>query len=112
MKKPTVTAIENQHRQGDVLVSPAVIPANAKRIKLTDRLILAYGEVTGHTHRIEDLEGAEAYELEDGRVMIRLGKEVPLLHEEHIHPRPLHTGDFEVILQCEEMAGDVRQVLD
>lgn len=110
MKK--TKAATTQHRQGDVFLDPGTIPANANRIQITDRLVLALGEVTGHSHRIEDIASAEAYELSDGRVMIRLTKEAELLHEEHKHPRPLHIGEFEVVKQCEERAGDVRNVLD
>ena len=101
--KKTQNAQHRQHRQGDVFLSPSRIPAAAKPIPIVDRLILAYGEVTGHTHRIEDLEGVEAYETEDGRIMIRLSKEAALRHEEHLHPRLIQPGEYEVIQQCEEI---------
>lgn len=37
-------------RQGDVLIQPSKIPVEAKETKES---VLAYGEVTGHAHRIK-----------------------------------------------------------
>lgn len=40
-------------RQGDVLLElVAAIPAGAKDVTPTDRIVLAYGEVTGHAHAV------------------------------------------------------------
>lgn len=102
----------NQHRQGDVFLLPGIIPKAVRPITLNQRFTLAYGEVTGHSHRIENLEGVEAYETEDGRVFLRLTREVDLIHEEHIHPTKIQAGEYEVIQQCEELAGDIQLVQD
>ena len=99
-------------RQGDVFVIPATIPTGTRPVARDNgRLILAYGEATGHSHRIEEIEGCEVYEL-DGKVYLRITADVPLLHEEHKHPVPISPGEYEVVQQCEELAGDIRQVAD
>lgn len=104
---------ERQHRQGDVLLNPVRSAPKGKAIAPDNgRVILAYGEVTGHAHAIEEIQSVALIETEDGHVYLRVKEEVPLRHEEHQHPRNLHVHDYEVIQQCEELAGDVRQVLD
>jgi hypothetical protein len=65
----------NQYRQGDVPIVPvASIPATAVEVPRTGaKTILAYGEVTGHTHRFEssaatmlrDSDGAEYLRVDD-----------------------------------------------
>src|SRR5579864_1405536 len=50
------------YRQGDVLIRRiASLPKQKAQPRLTG--ILAYGEVTGHAHRIEDLAQAEVLEI-------------------------------------------------
>ena len=46
--------IQRQYRQGDVLLIPTdAIPEKAKRVtRDAGRIVLAYGEVTGHAHAI------------------------------------------------------------
>lgn len=48
------------YRQGDVMIRPiAKLPASAKDSTPNDRIVLAYGEVTGHAHAIAEGEARE-----------------------------------------------------
>ena len=74
-------------RQGDVLIRRTThqLTATAKCISRdTGRIVLAYGEVTGHAHAIDDAL-AELFEEKDGRLYLRVdaGRGVELRHEEH-----------------------------
>ena len=70
-------------RQGDVAFIKCRIPKDAKRVPLRP---FAYGETTGHSHRVcvADEEGVEMYECEAG-VFLRVTKDgvVSLVHEDH-----------------------------
>lgn len=68
------------HRQGDVLiVEVTLVPRTARRVS---PCILALGEATGHSHRIES--GAEQLVEEDGTQYVRvLAPVVEVRHEEH-----------------------------
>jgi len=100
-------------RQGDVLVrQTAEIPASAKPVpKDAGRVILAYGEVTGHAHAIhnravmfrDDGLGQTFLQVADG------GTE--LVHEEH-GTIAIPTGTFEVVIQREYSPEGLRNVAD
>jgi hypothetical protein len=69
-----------QVRQGDLLIeSIDSIPAEAKQTKKTKDRILAYGEVTGHAHRLGD---GTVLEL-NGMTFFSIQSETKLTHEEH-----------------------------
>lgn len=91
------------YRQGDVFLRKvAKTPSNLKKVaRDRGRLILAYGEVTGHAHVI-DAPAAEATLLTDeqNRRFLNLVTEAPLVHEEHA-TITLPPGDYEVIRQRE-----------
>ena len=74
--------MENKHiaRHGDVDIIRKVdaLPADAKL--LLGRKELAYGEVTGHAHR---LDVGEIFETRNGEFYFKVDKEVKLTHEEH-----------------------------
>jgi hypothetical protein len=98
--------------QGDVIVTRvARIPESAKKTVTRDRgrIVLAYGEVTGHAHAIHEAS-VEVFE-KDGIMYLRVG-ETPaaLVHEEHAtHVIP--AGDYQVGRQYEYdpvAEGDVR----
>jgi hypothetical protein len=98
------------YRQGDVLIRR--IPSLPKQ-KAQPQLsgILAYGEVTGHAHRIENLECAEVLEIGNGR-FLRVGEEgVRIIHEEHA-PVTLPAGTYEVEIQREYTPAEIRNVAD
>lgn len=99
-------------RQGDVLLTPIdKIPAGAKPVARTPRgVVLAYGEVTGHAHTVED-EFAELMEMETERYLsIAPRKVATLVHEEHGSAQL--TGNYKVTIQSEYTPAEVRRVAD
>jgi hypothetical protein len=78
-----------KYRQGDVgLVAIAALPAGAIEEKKANKVILAYGEVTGHHHRFEDvLERPKAPKVRvfsaGAERFIQVMEKSMLLHEEH-----------------------------
>ena len=67
------------YRHGDVqLIKVERIPQNA--VSLGDRKELAYGEVTGHAHRIDI---GELFQTKNGELYLRVDKIGKLSHEEH-----------------------------
>lgn len=69
-----------QLQQGDVLIKKvATIPEKA-RTKNTD--VLEYGEVTGHAHRIKDVNAAILREWE-GITYMEVLLKTQIVHEEH-----------------------------
>jgi hypothetical protein len=98
------------YRQGDVLIRRIKsLPTQKAQTRLTG--ILAYGEVTGHAHRLEDLARAEVLEVGKG-LFLRVGAEgVRIVHEEHA-PVSLPAGDYEIEIQREYTPAEIRNVAD
>lgn len=70
-----------QYRHGDVLVQKVSrLPGNAKKLK---HVTLAEGEVTGHSHRIQDKSTAEMYRANDELYLKVTAASAKLIHEEH-----------------------------
>lgn len=75
-----------QLQQGDVLLEKVIqLPSNKSRL---NHLTLAEGEVTGHAHRVEVLDGdtgiAELFREEKGNMYLSVKNgQVTLTHEEH-----------------------------
>lgn len=98
-------------RQGDVMVvGVARIPKAAKpKDRDHGRCVLAYGEVTGHAHAIEDVSallfdhGEELFLRADGVVTLR--------HEEHA-PITIPRGNYRVVRQREYEPAGIRNVAD
>jgi hypothetical protein len=86
-------------RQGDVLLQRIdKLPAAASLVEATDRVILAYGEVTGHAHAIS-ADYAQMYVWKGDRLLeIKPGAQ--LVHEEHATIN-LPAGTYRVIQQRE-----------
>lgn len=89
-------------RQGDVaLTLVAAIPAGAVQIKNEDkRVVLAYGEVTGHAHAIyEDIDQVRVWAI--GKVKyLEVMATVMLRHEEHVHAE-ITPGIYKLPVQVE-----------
>ena len=101
-------------RQGDVLIVSATIPKEAEpKARDKGRVILAYGEVTGHAHRIADPDGAGAVLLSvaESATFLRLSKGAQLVHEEHATIN-LPAGEYQVIQQREYRYGESVRVRD
>ena len=87
----------NQPRQGDVLLDRVQsIPQNAKPMQ---NKILAYGEATGHTHRLAE-GGAVLLETPDGEMYVDASKDTSVIHDKHTET-PLAAGKFKVTRQRE-----------
>jgi hypothetical protein len=128
------TKKQTQFRQGDVLVERVDFDPKSRPHKVVPRdggrVVLAYGEVTGHAHAIAEAQ-AEMIELETGERFIivkggiRLesaegrsllpsyeGKTGVLLrHEEH-HAHGFTPGSYRVIRQHEYSPEEIRNVAD
>lgn len=103
------------YRQGDVLlIRVGSLPASTAPIERDrGRLVLAYGEVTGHAHVI-DAPPAEATLLtaQEERRFLALVADAPLIHEEHGRI-DVPAGIYEVRIQ-EEWTDEMepQRVLD
>lgn len=106
----TQTANLTLYRQGDVLFKRvAAIPTGDR--KKRDNGVIAYGEVTGHTHAVADLEAAEVLEIGPG-LYVHVGENgVSIQHQEH-GPIELPAGDYEVTIQREYSPEEIRNVAD
>jgi hypothetical protein len=87
------------YRQGDVLLQKIErLPSDARPVEWEDRVILAYGEVTGHAHAIST-QYASMYMWKGDRLLeIKAG--ATLVHEEHA-TISLPEGVYKVIQQRE-----------
>ncbi|OGK69381.1 hypothetical protein A2313_03785 [Candidatus Roizmanbacteria bacterium RIFOXYB2_FULL_41_10] len=94
-------------RQGDVMLQRIdKLPVGLKK---RNSLILVYGEVTGHKHR---LDKGQVFEDNAGKMFVSLKSRAVLLHEEH-DPITLEKGNYAVIRQKEYLMKDmVRTVID
>ena len=75
-----------QFRQGDVFIEEVAKPKgyeNAKKVATDNgRIVLAYGEVTGHAHAIRETPGLALLEL-DSTSYLDVKEPAQLRHEEH-----------------------------
>lgn len=109
--------IGDHYRQGDVLILYVPeLPETLVPIKRDGgRVILAYGEVTGHSHAIEDkraklfMSGSEMY--------LDIEKQSKVWHEDHNpkqddKPMILPTGKCRIIHQVEFKRKEIVSVAD
>lgn len=120
MRKTNQTAVPpRQFRQGDVLITYVDrLPGHvAVRPRDHGRVILAYGEVTGHAHVIDDTETAPVAAIYDepggdgSTFYLRLEAETGLVHEEHGRI-DLPAGVAVVTRQREYTPEAIRRVAD
>lgn len=99
-------------RQGDVLlVKVPAIPADAIEVKeKTGRVILAYGEVTGHCHQISEPAKAKLWHAGAER-FLQVMERTSLRHEEHSSAR-IDPGVYHVAIQREYTPQALRNVQD
>lgn len=124
-----------QIRQGDVQLQPvAKLPTNCTQVKPDgNRIVLAYGEVTGHAHAIYDhitthraeLAAAEIadsaiarakakarlWRAPDGVRYLEVTDAVTLEHEEHT-AHTLYPGIYKQAIQVEYTPAELRRVTD
>ena len=99
-------------RQGDVLLKKVdKAPEGAKKL---NTLTVAYGEVTGHAHKIE-VDAGDVQLVEDGQggmfVSVKGGSKATLKHDEHA-PINLEGGCYKVVIQREYDPVKERKVQD
>ena len=101
-------------RQGDVLLVPATTPSETTKVDRDNgRVILAYGEVTGHAHAITD-ENCELVTDKQANELFLLvyGDDVALVHAEHA-TIVVAPGVYRVVRQREYVAENLTsQVAD
>jgi hypothetical protein len=96
-------------RHGDVLIAAVeAVPEGARRQPVP---VLAYGELTGHSHRLEDASGGELWE-HRGMLYLRVHAETArVVHQEHA-PITLPRGLYRVWQQREYTPLEIRRVVD
>jgi len=108
------------YRQGDVLISQvAQLPEAAHPIEKGGKIVLAWGEVTGHHHRIEndgDVAEAQEFTMKDAagavqRFLKVFGLGATVKHEEHA-AIALPPGIYEITQQREYAPEAIRNVAD
>lgn len=102
-------------RQGDILLVPVgEIPPEAElEPEVGERLVVADGEVTGHSHSLawRTAKGFRLGSETGNRRYIRVSEPTTLTHEEHdgiIVP----AGDYELVPQLEYSPEEIRRVVD
>jgi hypothetical protein len=121
-------------RQGDVLLTPAnKLPAGCTEVQLDKgRIVLAYGEVTGHAHAIADhvpqqaiaradeiseatIRRAQAkaklWRAPNGERYLEVSEPVTLRHEEHTE-HTIAPGIYKLPQQVEYTPAELRRVAD
>lgn len=101
----------DHYRQGDVLlVRVESLNAQAKKDSHEPSIVLAYGEVTGHAHRLSAPEGIAAYSF-NGDTFVQLTQPGRVTHEEH-DPIALSPGTYKVVRQREYTPERIVRVSD
>jgi|SRR3990167_1294431 len=102
-------------RQGDVMLfKVAALPKDAVVVKTKGDVILAYGEITGHAHRIkrEQTERPSARLFDVGAERyLQIAERVALTHEEHSSIF-LEAGVYRQVFQFEERRAKIQRVAD
>lgn len=97
-------------RQGDVLIRQVPeIPTGERKPQVDG--CLAYGEVTGHAHRVSSLEDAGLFHVGEGMFLSVGENGVSIIHEEHDTIK-LPAGNFEIVQQKEYTPEEIRNVAD
>lgn len=98
---------KKNYRHGDVIIVPTT---KGVRGKEKEDKALAYGEVTGHSHRMT--EGlAAVFQFNDEMYLKVISERAALTHEEHSRI-DLPAGDYEVIIQRDYIPGGWTKVID
>ena len=105
---------QKQFRQGDVWVEEIhTLPKNVKKAEpgLPGKIVLAYGEATGHHHSIEVTEATESFVDEAGILFLALKEDTVLEHQEHAAIE-IPSGFYKVTIQREYSPEAIRNVRD
>lgn len=97
------------YRHGDLLIASAdLLPRDARAL---NHLVLAEGELTGHSHRIAEKDAAELYQATLGLFLLVKGERATLVHQEH-GPITLPRGVYRVWRQREYSPAEIQVVRD
>lgn len=102
------------YQQGDVIVERiASVPAGEAVPPEKGKLILAKGELTGHTHAIEDIAGVAFVKGTDGNFYLSLPAERTLVHQEH-RPIVIPAGLYRVrqVREYDHFTEEARRVCE
>lgn len=104
--------VSKQFRHGDVfLVEVPSLPKQVAAIPFDGDTILAYGEVTGHAHRIDARAKVSLWDAGAQRYLVVESESAPLTHEEHGRI-DLPKGVYEVRIQRVYAPDAIRNVAD
>lgn len=110
-------------RQGDVLLLPVPsMPEDCEIIPdVQNRIVLAYGEVTGHAHAISDHISshrpspqrykARLFRALNGQRYLHVHEQVTLTHEEH-SAHVITPGIYAIPAQVEYTPAELQPVID
>lgn len=96
-------------RHGDVLI--AAVPSVPQHARPMPSAILAHGEVTGHSHRIERPETVRLWNVGETIFLQVLEQSARVIHEEHA-PIELPSGFYKVWRQREYTPTAIVRVSD
>jgi len=98
------------YRHGDILVSDVeAVPGDARALH---HLVLAEGELTGHSHRVAEREAAILFQSPHGMYLkVTRPPGATLIHQEH-GPILLPPGSYRVWRQREYTPQEIRIVRD
>lgn len=97
------------YRHGDLLVQSAdKVPLDARPLQ---HLVLAEGELTGHSHRIAERGAAKLFQRGRDLFLTVTAHTVTLVHQEH-GPISLTQGVYRVWRQREYFPREIRVVQD
>jgi hypothetical protein len=101
------------YRQGDILIRKIdKLPDDLSDAKTEEnRIVLAYGEATGHAHAIHSKNVLFLTDKKTGKFFLIVKKESTLVHEEH-SKIILPIGNYEVIRQRFYTPGRIQYVAD
>lgn len=112
----------DEFRQGDIYIvrigskahkvctTAKGVPTGDSKKRTTGHIL--EGEVTGHIHRLSDLDAAEVFECGEGLYLnVTAEGGVSVVHEEH-KPVILSPGNYEVVRQREYSPEAIRNVTD
>ena len=97
------------YRHGDVLIQKvSEKPTGSRKL---NHVILAHGEVTGHSHRIKTKSSARLYETPDDLFLEVTSETAEVVHEEHATIE-LPQGTYRVWRQREYSPTEIRIIRD
>jgi hypothetical protein len=96
-------------RHGDILIATVTeVPEGAKRRATS---VLARGELTGHSHRVEEAETATLWDHRGETFLEVTAPSARLVHQEH-KPITLPQGRYRFWFQREYTPQAIRRVID